>query len=68
MRRTSSALAAGYLGVGFAWVSFVAIVVEPDMGFTSFADFFDAQKVAVGYTSTVWLVSNSPPCYRRPRR
>lgn len=51
-------LAAAYLGVGFAWVSFVAIVVEPDMGFTTFADFFDGQKVAEGYTSNVWLVSN----------
>jgi hypothetical protein len=59
MVRTSKLLAAGFLGVGFAWVSYVAIVVEPDMGFVRVpADFFDSQKVAEGYASSVWLVSN----------
>ena len=59
MMRTSRLLAAGFLGVGFAWVSYVASFVEPDMGFVTLpADFFDARKVAEGYASSVWLVSN----------
>lgn len=57
--KTSRVLSAGFLGVGFAWVSYVAIFVEPGMGFVSLpADFLDAEKVAVGYTSSVWLVSD----------
>lgn len=59
MMRTSKMLAAGFLAVGFAWVSYVATFVEPDMGFVTLpADFFDAEKVAEGYTSLVWLVSD----------
>jgi hypothetical protein len=50
--------AAGFLGVGFAWVSYVTLFVEPGMGFEGPADFFDAQKVAAGYAAAVWFVSN----------
>lgn len=57
MKRTN-VLAASFLGLGFAWVSYVMLLVEPGMGFEGPADFFDPQKVAVGYTTSVWLVSN----------
>jgi hypothetical protein len=56
--KTTNVLAAGFLGIGFVWVSYVMLLVEPGMGFESPADFFDGEKVAAGYTSTVWLVSN----------
>lgn len=51
-------LAAGFLGVGFGWVSYVMLFVEPGMGFATPADFFDAEKVAAGYASPVWVVSS----------
>ena len=57
MKRTNI-LAASFLGLGFAWLSYVMLFVEPGMGFEDPADFFDPQKVAVGYTTSVWLVSN----------
>jgi hypothetical protein len=57
MRRTT-VLAASFLGLGFAWVSCVMLFVEPRMGFESPADFLDPQKVAAGYTTSVWLVSS----------
>lgn len=57
MARTT-AVAAGFLGLGFGWVTYVAVLVEPGMGFQTPGDFLDAEKVAAGYTSAVWLVSN----------
>jgi hypothetical protein len=51
-------LAAAFLAVGFAFVTWVALRVEPGMGFTSFVDFFDPGKVADGYASSVWRVEN----------
>jgi hypothetical protein len=56
--KTNNVLAAGFLGLGFAWVSVVTLFVEPGMGFATPADFFDARKVVEGYTSSVWLVSS----------
>lgn len=56
--RVSKAAAAGLLGAGFAWVSYVLLFIEPGMGFTDPADFFDPEKVAAGYTSLVWSVSS----------
>ena len=54
----TNVLAAGFLGVGFAWVSYVMLFVEPGMGFEGPTDFFDPQKVAAGYGTSVWLVTN----------
>lgn len=51
-------LAAAFLAIGFAFVTYVAVSVEPGMGFTSFADFFDPAKVAAGYDSAVWRLEN----------
>ena len=48
------ALAAAFLAVGFAAVSYVAIAAEPGMGFTTPGDFLDPVKVATGYQSGVW--------------
>jgi len=56
--KVSRVVAAGVLAVGFGWVSFVMLLVEPGMGFTEPADFFDAEKVTAGYTSFVWSVSS----------
>ena len=56
--RNVKVVAAGFLGVGFGWVSYVMLFVEPGMGFERPADFFDAQKVAAGYAAAVWFVSN----------
>jgi hypothetical protein len=56
--RVWKAAAAGLLGAGFGWVSYVLLFVEPGMGFTETADFFDREKVAAGYTSLVWSVSS----------
>jgi hypothetical protein len=52
------ALAAAFLAVGFAAVSYVAIAAEPGMGFTTPGDFLDPVKVATGYQSGVWRVEN----------
>jgi hypothetical protein len=35
------------------------LFVEPGMGFAGPADFFDPRKVAVGYTTSVWICSGS---------
>lgn len=56
--RIPKTVAAGFLGVGFGWVSFVLLFVEPGMGFTEPADFFDAEKVAAGYSTVAWSVSS----------
>lgn len=52
------ALAAAFVAAGFAFVTWVAVFVEPDMGFAGFADFFDADKVIAGYGTVVWRVEN----------
>jgi hypothetical protein len=56
--RALTVVAAGMLAVGFGWVSYVLLFVEPGMGFTEPADFFDAEKAAAGYTSLVWSVGS----------
>lgn len=48
------ALSAGFLALGFAIITFVAVAVEPRMGFETFADFFDPAKIVAGYATTVW--------------
>ena len=57
MRKTDF-FAASFLGIGFACVSYVMLVVEPGMGFESPRDYFDPRKVAAGYASAAWLVTN----------
>ena len=54
----SNAMAASWLAVVFVWTSCVMLFVEPGMGFRTPADFLDPVKVAAGYGSTVWFVSN----------
>ena len=39
-------------------MSYIMVFVEPGMGFTTPADYFDPDKVAAGYASTAWLVDN----------
>lgn len=56
--RSSKVLAALYLAVGFAAVSYIMLAIEPGMGFASPADYFDAVTVAAGYATTTWLVEN----------
>lgn len=47
-----------YLTVGFAAVSYIAVFVEPDMGFTSMGDFLDPTKVAAGFRTGAWRLEN----------
>ncbi len=56
--RSASSMAAAFLALGFAVVSFIAIAIEPAMGFATFADFFDSAKVAAGYGSAAWRLEN----------
>lgn len=58
MMEKSTVFAAGFLALGFTWIAFVMLFVEPGMGFESPADFLDAGKVASGYASRAWFVSN----------
>jgi hypothetical protein len=46
--------AALYLALGFAVVSFIAVFVEPAMGFHTAADFLDAAKVSAGLDTFAW--------------
>lgn len=55
--KSATALAAGYLAFAFGVVSYIMIRIEPGMGFTTPADFFDPVKVTAGYASIPWLVS-----------
>jgi hypothetical protein len=56
--RSATTLAAAFLAFGFGVVVYIAIWVEPAMGFLEPADFFDPGKVAAGLGSTPWLVDN----------
>lgn len=48
-------MSAVYFALFWGAVCYVAIFIEPDMGFESMADFFDTTKVAGGYeTSVAW--------------
>lgn len=51
-------LSAAFLTIGFAFVSYVAIAVEPGMGMSTPVDFLDPEKVAAGYQSGVWRFEN----------
>lgn len=55
---TVDRVAAGYLAIGFAVVSYIAVRIEPSMGFVTPIDYFDPVKVAAGYSSLPWLVEN----------
>jgi hypothetical protein len=54
----SSVYAAGFLALGFGMISFIMLFVEPGMGFSGPADYFDPEKVAKGYTSLVWQIGD----------
>ncbi len=56
--KSATALAAGYLAIGFGVISFIMIRIEPGMGFVTPADYFDPVKVTVGYASVPWVVSS----------
>ena len=53
--RTISSL---FLAVGFATVSAILIVFEPQMGFTGPSDYLEVGKVRVGIESVPWLVGD----------
>ena len=50
--------AAAFLAVAWGIVSYIMLVVEPGMGFSSPTDFFDAVKVVAGNASSAWFVGN----------
>lgn len=56
--RSRVTLPFAFLGVGFAGISFILIAVEPGMGFHSFADYLDPQKVIPQAGSAAWLVGD----------
>lgn len=57
--RAARALSAAFLALGFGVVTFIAVAVEPQMGFTDLpADFFDPELLAVANESTAWQWGN----------
>ncbi len=52
------AAAAAFLATGFAIVSAILLFVEPGMGFSQFADYFDPAKVVPNLNSTPWLLGD----------
>ncbi len=50
--------AACFLALGFGTITFILFFVEPGMGFSGPADFFDPAKVVKGSASLAWLVGD----------
>lgn len=50
--------AASFLAAGFAFVTFTFVVLEPRMGFTELADFFDPTKVFAAARTAAWIVED----------
>ena len=51
-------VAASFLALGFGTVSFILLFIEPGMGLSGPADYFDPAKVLIGAASPVWLVGD----------
>lgn len=51
-------LAASFVAVGFVAISVILLFVEPGMGFSSFPDYLDPDKVIPASTSLVWLAGD----------
>jgi hypothetical protein len=54
--KKTSTIAASFLALGFAIVSFIFLVIEPRMGFSELSDFFDPAKVLSAVGSPAWFV------------
>lgn len=55
--KSTAPWAAAFLALAFGFITYVAVAVEPGMGFTDVpADFLDPEKVMAGYTTAVWRV------------
>ena len=51
-------VAASFLALGFVAISLILVAIEPGMGFTGPADYFDPSKVLIGSESLVWLLGD----------
>ncbi len=58
MRDLKDVLTAATWTVGFAGVTYIMLIVEPTMGFTTPADYADPVKVLKGYGSSAWFVGD----------